>query len=171
MNRRRAARYAAVQALYQLEVGGSSLEAVIAEYQGHRLNDLLEPLEAGDEPIAVDRDWFVRITRGAWRRSGELDALIEPRLAAGWSLKRAGYLLRALLRAGTYEITAHPDVPTQVVTSEYVQLAHVFLNQDQAGFVNAVLDRLARELRSASPPPAPDAPADGSSSESEAEGK
>ncbi|MGH6943813.1 MAG: transcription antitermination factor NusB, partial [Geminicoccaceae bacterium] len=98
MNRRRAARFGAVQALYQLELTGAPLEQVIAEFEAHRLADLLEPLELGGRPPQVDRAWFAELTRGAWRQVPELDPLIEARLAAGWTLARAGYLLRALLR-------------------------------------------------------------------------
>jgi N utilization substance protein B len=158
MSRRRAARFGAVQALYQLEIAGGSLESVIAEFQGHRLTDLLEPLGEDQRPPKVDRDWFVRVTSGAWQRTSELDPLIAARLADGWSLARTGYVPRAFLRAGAYELTARPEVPAEVVIDEYVQLAHAFLSKDEAGFVNAVLDRLARELR-ADPEPQPAAPA------------
>ena len=98
-------------------------------------------------PPQVDRAWFAELTRGAWRQVAELDPLIEARLAPGWTLARAGYLLRALLRAGAYELAAQPDVPAKVVINEYVELGHAFLSDQEAGFVNALLDRLAAELR------------------------
>jgi N utilization substance protein B len=79
----------------------------------------------------------------------ELDPMIEPLLATGWTLDRAGYLLRALLRAGAYELAAQRDVPAKAVINEYVELAHAFLAEDEAGFVNALLDRLAGQLRPA----------------------
>ncbi|HEX6144919.1 MAG TPA: transcription antitermination factor NusB [Geminicoccaceae bacterium] len=147
MNRRRAARYGAVQALYQLEVGGAAVDLVIGEFHAHRLADLLDPLELEGEAPEVDREWFQTVTRGAWRRSAELDPLIEARLASGWSLDRLGYLVRAVLRAGTFELAERLDVPPRVVINEYVGLAHDFLPREDAGFVNAVLDRLAGELR------------------------
>jgi N utilization substance protein B len=81
----------------------------------------------------------------------ELDPRIEAMLATGWSLVRAGYLLRAFLRAGAFELAARRNVPAGVVINEYVALAHAFLSSDEAGFVNAVLDRLASELRSEAP--------------------
>jgi N utilization substance protein B len=147
MNRRRAARFGAIQALYQLELTGGRPEQVILEFEGHRLTDLLEPLEVDDRPPKVDREWFRRLTLGTWRRAPELDPMIEPLLATGWTLDRAGYLLRALLRAGAYELAAQPDVPVKAVINEYVELAHAFLAEDEAGFVNALLDRLAGQLR------------------------
>jgi len=155
MTPRRAARFGAVQALYQLEMSGARPETVIAEFEGHRLNDLLEPLELEDRPLRVDRAMFADITRGAWQMAPELDPRIEATLATGWSLVRAGYLLRAFLRAGAFELAARRNVPAGVVINEYVALAHAFLSPDEAGFVNAVLDRLARELRPEPPPPAP----------------
>ena len=151
MNRRRAARFGAIQALYQTELSGNDVQGVIAEFQTHRLADLLEPLELEDRPPRVDRAWFARLTEGAWRQAPELDPMIAATLAEGWTLARGGYLLRAFLRAGAYELAACPDVPVRVVISEYVQLAHAFLSEDEAGFVNAVLDRLASQLRPAPP--------------------
>lgn len=153
MNRRRAARFGAVQALYQAELSGLDIDMVVREFQAYRLDDLLEPVELDDPaPEAapaqrVDRDWFALLAEGAWQQRNELDPLIEARLAAGWTLARAGYLLRAFLRAGAYELASRPDVPKNVVIHEYVELAHGFLSKDDAGFVNAVLDRLATELR------------------------
>jgi N utilization substance protein B len=147
MNRRRAARYGAVQALYQLDLGGATADHVIGEFHAHRLADILDPLEIEGRPPDVDREWFTTVTRGAWRRATELDPTIERRLAAGWSLDRLGYLLRALLRAGAFELAERPDVPGRVVVAEYVALAHDFLPSEDAGFVNAVLDRLAVEFR------------------------
>jgi N utilization substance protein B len=147
MSRRRAARFGAVQALYQIELSGVGPESVISEFEHHRLDDLLEPLELADEPPRVDRAWFAEVTRGAWQMAPELDPRIEATLATGWSLVRAGYLLRAFLRAGAFELAACRNVPAGVVVNEYVALAHAFLSSEEAGFVNAVLDRLAGELR------------------------
>lgn len=158
MNRRRAARFGAIQALYQLELTAAPVDAVIAEFEQHRLADLLEPLDLnGSLPAEVDRDWFETVTRGAWRRGAELDPLIEEMLAERWTLARVGYLLRAFLRAGAFELADCADVPARVVLSEYVELAHAFLARDEAGFVNAVLDRLAARLRPdhGSKPPEP----------------
>ena len=108
MTRRRAARFGAIQALFQTELSGADVEAVIAEFQAHRLADLLEPLEGSGPAPAVDREWFAALTQGAWQRAGELDPMIEELLAEGWSLVRAGYLLRACLRAGAFELAARP---------------------------------------------------------------
>jgi N utilization substance protein B len=156
MTRRRAARFGAIQALFQTELSGADVEAVIREFQAHRLADLLEPLDGGGPAPAVDRDWFAGLTRGAWQRAPELDPMIEAMLAQGWTLARAGYLLRACLRAGAFELAARPEVPTPVVINEYVELAHAFLSPDEAGFINAVLDRLAPRLRpEAGPGPQP----------------
>jgi transcription antitermination protein NusB len=80
--------------------------------------------------------------------------MIAATLAEGWSLQRAGYLLRAFLRAGAHELASKPDVPVSVVINEYVELAHDFLSRDEARFINAVLDRLAGQLRPAGDDPA-----------------
>lgn len=154
MNRRRAARFGAIQALYQAEMAGAEIEQVIAEFQAFRLADLLEPLDDGEPAPKVDRAWFQSLTEGAWQQAEQLDQAIAATLSPGWSLPRLGYLLRAFLRAGAYELAHRPDVPVKVVIHEYVELAHAFLNREDSGFINAVLDRLASRLR---PAPEPDA--------------
>ena len=157
MTPRRAARFGAVQALYQIEMSGARPDSVVSEFEDHRLSDLLEPLEVEDRPPRVDRALFADVTRGAWQMAPELDPRIEAMLATGWSLGRAGYLLRAFLRAGAFELAARRHVPAGVVVNEYVALAHAFLSSEEAGFVNAVLDRLAGELRPETPGAAPPA--------------
>jgi N utilization substance protein B len=147
MNRRRAARFGAIQALYQAELSGQDMELVVAEFQAHRLKDLLEPLELGGPAPKVDRDWFVKIASGAYEAIPELDPKIEATLSSGWSLDRLGYLLRAFLRAGAFELLHCPDVPAKAAINEYLELAHAFLEKEDAGFLNAVFDRLASEAR------------------------
>jgi N utilization substance protein B len=159
MNRRRAARFGAVQALYQAEVSGQDIELVINEFQAFRLEDLLEPLELEDPAPEVDRDWFVKVSQGAYDAISDLDPRIEETLSSGWTLGRLGYLLRAFLRAGTFELMHGGDVPTKVVITEYVELAHAFLSKEDAGFLNAVLDRLATAARGKKAPAALDAKA------------
>lgn len=153
MNRRRAARFGAIQALYQAELTGQDIELVTAEFQAHRLADLLEPLEqeqVGPAPD-VDRAWFVTVAKGAFDHIETLDQHIEQSLSSGWSLKRLGYLLRAFLRAGAFELLHRPDVPAKAAINEYLELAHAFLEQDDVGFLNAVFDRLAQEAGSQPP--------------------
>lgn len=158
MNRRRAARFGAVQALYQAELSGQDIELVVAEFDAHRLADLLEPLELDDPAPEVDRDWFKKIACGAYDAIGDLDSRIEKTLSSGWSLGRLGYLLRSFLRAGAFELFHCPDVPAKVVINEYLELAHAFVEKDDTGFLNAVLDRLAADARAerdAGPPATP----------------
>jgi N utilization substance protein B len=159
MNRRRAARFGAIQALYQAELAGQDIELVISEFEAFRLADLLEPLELDDPGPEVDRDWFVRVAKGAFDASTDLDVRLEEKLSSGWTLKRLGYLLRAFLRAGAFEILHEEDVPAKVVINEYLELAHAFLSKEDAGFLNAVLDRLAAAARQPSAPASLDAKA------------
>lgn len=147
MNKRRAARFGAVQALYQAELSGQDIELVVAEFQAFRLADLLEPLDLDEKPPKVDRDWFLKVASGAYEAIGDLDRRIEGTLSSGWSLGRLGYLLRAFLHAGAFELFHCPDVPAKVVINEYLELAHAFLEKDDTGFLNAVFDRLALDAR------------------------
>ena len=147
LNKRRAARFAAIQALYQIELGQLQPETVVAEFGQHRLGQLLEPLDEADRSPEVDREWFRIVVLGASTGQEQLDPRISECLASGWTLARCGYLMRACLRAGAFELAERTDVPVKAVINEYVELAHLFFGDAEPGFVNAVLDRLAPRLR------------------------
>lgn len=147
LNKRRAARFAAVQALYQADAGELAIDRVIAEFKAHRLAEIFEPLELGVPSPKVDEVWFAIVAGGSWAARDRLDPAIESCLADNWTLTRCGFLLRATLRAGAFELDQRTDVPVKVVINEYVELAHLFFSGDEPAFVNAVLDRLARVLR------------------------
>ena len=147
LNKRRAARFAAVQALYQADAGDVAIDRVVAEFQAHRLAEIFEPLELDEPSPAVDGKWFAILAGGAWDARERLDPAIESCLASGWTLARCGFLLRACLRAGAFELAERTDVPVRVVLNEYVELAHLFFSGDEPAFINAVLDRLAPILR------------------------
>lgn len=138
---RSAARLAALQALYQLEMTGNAPDEVIQEFIEHRF---------GREPeiaAAHDEAFFADVVHGVLRHQIEIDRSIARSLASGWTLARIDSILRALLRAGTYELVARRDVPAKVVIDEYVELARDFFEGEEPGFVNAVLDRLAHRKR------------------------
>lgn len=136
VHRKSAARLAAVQALYQIELNDADVEGVILEFMTHRLSK-----------GPVDTVLFSDVVRGAVRRREEIDALLRPVLAAGWPLDRLESVMRAILRCGVYELLMRPDVPARPAISEYVNVAHAFFAGDEPGFVNGVLNRLARDLR------------------------
>jgi transcription antitermination protein NusB len=144
---RAVARLAAVQALYQMDVAGAGVEAVVREFLDHRFGAALE--EGGDERLAeADEAFFAEVVRGVVARQAEVDQAIAKRLAAKWRLERLDATLRALLRAGAYELLDRSDIPTEVVLHEYIELAKAFFDKVDAGFVNAALDGVARDVRS-----------------------
>ena len=147
LNKRRAARFAAVQALYQTDAGDQPVGRVVKEFSDYRLGEILEPLGDGFTSPEVDREWFALIVEGSWAERAELDPVISACLQGNWTLARCGYLLRATLRAGAFELARRTDVPVRVVINEYVEVANLFFSGDEPGFVNAVLDRLAKTLR------------------------
>ena len=152
--RRRAARFAAVQALYQIELNGQRPDFVVAEFGEHRLAQILEPVDTDAPSPRVDQEWFRSLVTGAWAARERLDPEIEACLAPGWTLARCGFLLRACLRAGAFELALRPDVPLRAAINEYIEVARLFFAQPEVAFVNAVLDRLASRLRPTEPAPA-----------------
>jgi len=142
---RSAARLAALQALYQLEIAGADPSDVIDEFVMHRFG---QDAEAG-ATVPADEAFFAAIVRGVLEHQVEIDLTLARSLAEGWTLKRIDSILRALLRAAAYELAGRADVPAKVVIDEYVELARDFFDGDEPGFVNAILDKLARIKRAA----------------------
>ena len=140
---RSAARLAAVQALYQMEVAGAGVTAVLAEFESHWIGREVEGVAYKPAEAAFFRD----VVGGVVLRQRRIDPGIDRVLAEGWPLKRVDAILRAILRAGAYELAYRKDVPPRVTISEYVDIAHAFLERDEVGMVNAVLDKLARAER------------------------
>lgn len=147
LQKRRAARLAAIQALYQAENGQQSMASVIKEFDAHRLDAILATLEEPLTSPAVDREWFKIVATGAFERRIELDETLGHCLKSGWTLARCGFFLRACMRAGAFELLDRTDVPANAIINEYVELSRLFLSRDEAGFVNAVLDKAATILR------------------------
>jgi transcription antitermination protein NusB len=143
-NQRGAARLAAVQALYQMDIGGTGVLEVVAEYETHRLGQELD----GDTYLKADPSWFRSIVAGVVRDQKRLDPLIDTALQSDWALSRLDSTVRAILRAGTFEILDRKDVPVAVIVTEYVEIAHAFFEDDEPKLVNAVLDRIAKQVRS-----------------------
>ncbi|PZM16911.1 transcription antitermination factor NusB [Rhizobium tubonense] len=142
-NQRGAARLAAVQALYQMDVGGTGVLEVVAEYETHRLGQELD----GETYLKADASWFRSIVSGVVREQVRLDPLIGSALQDDWALSRLDSTVRAILRAGTFEILDRKDVPVPVIVTEYVEIAHAFFEEDEPKLVNAVLDRIAKQVR------------------------
>jgi N utilization substance protein B len=143
-NRRGAARLAAVQALYQMEVGETGLNEIVAEFESHWMGQEVE----GTQYLPAEAAFFREIVGGVVRQQRELDPLIDAALTKGWPLARIQALMRAVLRAGVYELQHRFDIPPRVIVSEYVDVAHAFVDREETGMINAVLDQLARQLRS-----------------------
>ena len=137
------ARLAAVQALYQMEATGAGVEAVIAEFEAHRLDGEIDGVAlAGADPV-----FFADIARGVVEAQRRIDPQIEKNLADKWTLSRLEATARAILRSGVYELMRRADVPPRVVIDEYVEIAHAFFDGPEPQFVNAVLDAVARAAR------------------------
>ena len=142
-NQRGAARLAAVQALYQMEIGGAGVLEIVAEYEAHRLGSEID----GEQYRPADPAWFRAVVSGVVDNQRTLDPVIRSGLTEDWPLSRLDATLRAILRAGAWELSAKKDVPVAVVVNEYVDVARAFFDGEEPKIVNAVLDRLARKYR------------------------
>lgn len=140
---RSAARTGAVQALYQMDIASTDLNDVIGEFV-----DLRIPADDEDGHLkGADKTFFAEILRGVVDRQRDIDQAVDHQLATGWRLKRVDSILRAILRAGVFELLQRPDVPARVVINEYINVAHAFFDGDESSVVNGVLDRIARRER------------------------
>jgi N utilization substance protein B len=144
---RHAARLAAVQALYQMEMSGLGSLEVAEEFAAYRFAEL---------PVQPDADFFNAIVDGVPRHQVEIDRAIAASLSQTWKLERVDSILRAILRCGVFELIARRDVPARVVIDEYVAVATAFFGAEEPGFINGALDTIAKRKRAAEfglPPP------------------
>ncbi|CAL8972979.1 transcription antitermination factor NusB [Rhodoplanes serenus] len=142
-NRRGAARLAAVQALYQMDIAATPLHEILAQFESHWIGREVE----GDQYLPAEAGFFRDIVNGVVQGQRKLDPLVDQALEASWPLKRVEAILRSVLRAGAWELDKRRDIPARVVVSEYVDVAHAFVDRDETGMINAVLDEIARRLR------------------------
>ena len=142
-NKRGAARLAAVQALYQLDVGDAGVAETVAEYENFRLGREMD----GVTYLGADAGWFRSIVGGVYKNQKTIDPVIHGALTDDWPLSRIDATLRAVLRGGVFELQNFADVDARVVISEYVEVAKAFFDGDEPKMVNGVLDRIARRLR------------------------
>lgn len=140
---RAAARLAAVQALYQMDVAKKGINEILAEFEAHWIGQEVE----GDQYNPAEIAFFRDILQGVLARQGEFDRLVDDSLQQGWPLRRVEAVLRAILRAGAYELMCRKDVPARVIIKEYTDIAGAFFAGDEVGMTNAVLDGLGRRLR------------------------
>ena len=141
---RSAARLAAVQALYQQHMERTPLNRLLDEFHQHRLGAEIEEVQFAEAEVA----FFDDIVRGVDARRDEVDALLSQRLSENWTLARLDKTMLQILRAGTYELIARPDVGKATAISEYVDVAKAFFDDREAKFVNGVLDAVAKDVRS-----------------------
>ena len=144
---RRTARLSAVQALYQMELTGQGAHAVVMQFRNHQFGYDDEP----GEYIEADEAFFEDLLTGIVARQDEVDAQAAAVLREGWKFSRLDSTVRAILRAGGYELLARDDVPTGTVINEYVDIAKAFFEGPEPGFINATLDAMGRKVRPAKP--------------------
>jgi transcription antitermination protein NusB len=142
---RSAARLYAVQALFQMEVSGQTVEAVVGEFETHRFGEVFEEAEMAEG----DAGHFRAVIDGAVNWQAKIDQMTDRALVAKWPIDRIDPVLRALFRAAGAELVGMPT-PPKVTINEYVDVAKAFFpDGKEAKFVNAVLDHMAREAQPA----------------------
>jgi len=139
-NQRGAARLAAVQALYQMDVGRATLEDTLAQFGAFHLGREIE----GEQYLPADPDFFRQIVSGVAKHQLEIDPAVDRALSEGWPVERIDATLRAVLRAASFELLRRRDIPARVVITEYLDVARAFYDDDATGMVNAALDSIAR---------------------------
>src|SRR5258708_25508513 len=128
-----------------MDIAGTGLNDILAEFESHWIGREVE----GAQYLPAEAAFFRDVVSGVVREQRSLDPLVDKALAQAWPLKRIEAILRAVLRAGVYQLGHRRHVPARVVVSEYVDVANAFVDRDETGMVNAVLDQIARKLRAA----------------------
>lgn len=149
------ARIAAVQALYQMEISGTDVGDVVKEFQKLRFKPLRKKKQENDELndyanedlSDADTSFFSELVYGVVRCQREIDPLIHEQLASGWRLVRVDAILRAILRAGSFEMLKMMTIPGRVIINEYINIAHAFFSEDEPRVINGILDKIGRMIR------------------------
>lgn len=142
--RRSVARLVAIQALYQLEANGEAdPRSVVGEFVRHRFGQEID----GDRLDEADPELFADIVCGVTDDREHLDTEISAALTEDWPMPRLDAVLRAILRAGAYELAHRRDVPPRVSLSEYTAIAYAFFTGKEPGLANGVLNHLAHVFR------------------------
>jgi len=144
-NQRGAARLAAVQALYQMDVGRQTLEDTLSQFNAHMLGREVE----GEQYLPADADFFRQIVTGVIKSQLDIDPTVDKALSNDWPVGRIDATLRAILRAAAFELLRRRDIPAGVVITEYVDIAKAFYEDDAPGMVHAVLDTIAKQVATA----------------------
>jgi N utilization substance protein B len=126
-----------------MDIAGTGVNDLFAEVESHWLGGEVE----GERYLPAESAFFRDVVAGVVNDQEALDRRIDEALSKGWPLKRIDAILRAVLRAGAYELEKRTDVPARVVIAEYVDVANAFVDRDETGMVNAVLDQIARQHR------------------------
>jgi N utilization substance protein B len=134
---------AAVQGLYEIDMTGAAVDGVLLDALRNRWSDT----PYGTEETDLDSGLFTRLVRGVVARRADLDRMIGAARGAESGVERMERVLRAIARAGAFELLENTDTPAKVVIDEYVSMAHAFFDGGEPKLVNAILDRLARQLR------------------------
>lgn len=148
---------AAVQALYQMDLAGTDAADVVNEFVAHRFErervnptgDVAPDPDELNDLDGADATYFADIIKGVVRRQRDLDPLVDVQLRTGWRLVRVDSILRAILRAGVFELMERTDVPARVTINEYINIAKAFFEDEEPKVVNGVLDRIAHKVRAA----------------------
>ena len=143
LKERSAARLAAVQALYQMDIGGTDLGETLAQFSSRVVGDDFDDGQCGE----ADYKHLREVVDGVVREQKAIDPFVDRILDKSWPIHRLDSTVRAILRAGAYELMFMDKVPARVAISEYVDVAHAFVDRDETGMVNAVLDQIARQFR------------------------
>ncbi len=152
--RRSAARLAAVQALYEIDLIGVPPTPVLKEFIDHRWHDMTHSEQDDEDHENLsnlpkpEQRFLKRIVHGVTNDIESLDTAIAPQLKSPWVIDQLDTLVRAILRAGAFEFIQCPEIRARIVISEYVGLAHAFFSDNEPAFINAVLDGLAGHYRS-----------------------
>jgi len=149
---RSSARLAAVQALYEIDMTGVSADPVLQEFLKDRWKarpGMVDEEENFPDLAPPDGALLAELIRGVSAKRDDLDGIIGPALSGDWTVERLEVILRATLRAGTFELLSTSKVPAKVIINEYVNVAKAFFDDNKPGLVNGVLDKIARVLRTA----------------------
>jgi N utilization substance protein B len=123
-----------------METAGKGILETVAEFENHWIGRDIDGVDAGD----VDRSFFRYLVTGVLRQQRKIDRILDETLAQNWNLARLDAVLRAILRAGAYEIIHRRDVDVATTIQAYLEVAGSFHDEAETSFINGALDAVAK---------------------------
>ena len=141
MEARRNTRKIAVQAVFQFFFSKEDINKILEEFCNYRIK------EFKNYKKRYDTDFLKKVVVGVYQNEKKITKIIECNLSENWLIDRVDLTMKAIISLAIYELMSYENIPLQVIINEYVSIANQYLDKSNTGFINGILDNIAKNIR------------------------